>query len=210
VSLSSEASGHDEADQPSPQVASPIDIEVLQTASSLEILLLGLYRKVLSAPYVQNGVPLFGTFAAQTLAQHDAHRQAVQALCASLGGRVQIAPDPKYKDAVDQAKLTDSKGIIGLLSMFEGVIASTYQADLSLVSDPRARSLVASIMGVESQHLAVLQMLQVLVGQGSGRLFEDPLAADLGKFPPEAVRAALAQTFPVPTNASPPPEGASK
>ncbi|MGH3925521.1 MAG: hypothetical protein ACRDTT_22140, partial [Pseudonocardiaceae bacterium] len=63
-----------------------LDIQILQTAASLEILAVNTYQTALGLPFIADGNPVVVQFAETTMSQHDEHRQAFQAQTTALGG----------------------------------------------------------------------------------------------------------------------------
>lgn len=86
-----------------------LDIQILQTASSLERLAVNTYNAALTMNLGGVGdVPgtagmVIKTFAMTTMQQHDEHRLAFQAQTKALGGEAQDAPNRKFQAVVDKA-----------------------------------------------------------------------------------------------------------
>ncbi|MCU1373661.1 MAG: hypothetical protein JWO68_947, partial [Actinomycetia bacterium] len=83
-----------------------LDIQILQTASSLEALAVATYAAALTLPFIKDGNPVIAAFAKTTMGQHDEHKQAFQAQTKALGGKPQDSPNPRYAPVVEQAKPT--------------------------------------------------------------------------------------------------------
>jgi hypothetical protein len=83
-----------------------LDVQILQTASSLERLAVNTYGAALGLDFIKNGNPVIVKFAETTMSQHDAHRQAFQAQTTALGGTAQDNPNPKYAPVVADATPT--------------------------------------------------------------------------------------------------------
>ena len=81
-----------------------LDVQILQTASSLEILAVATYGAALTLPFIKNGNAVVKKFAQTTRMQHDEHNQAFQAQTKTLGGKKQTKPNPKYLKVVNQTK----------------------------------------------------------------------------------------------------------
>jgi len=77
-----------------------LDIQILQTAASLEILAIATYGAALGLPFIADGNPVIKAFAMTTMKQHDEHRQAFQSQTQALGGRPQTNANPKYGPVV--------------------------------------------------------------------------------------------------------------
>lgn len=195
---------------PSPAGAS-VDTDVLQTASSLEIVLSNTYQAILALQFMQKDNPLLAAFVQRTKAQHDQHLQAFFSATKSLGAPVQTAANPKYAAVVDAAKpnLVGPNDVVGLSVMLEQVATETYVSDLTLVSDRQVKSLLAKVAGVEAQHMSVLRVLGALIGAGDPSLLRVPLGSDLLRRLPLAVGSVgFPDAVEGSTAASPPDEGA--
>jgi hypothetical protein len=195
-------------------VASPVaadsdlDVAMLQTASSLEVLAVATYGAALTLPFISGGNQVVVAFAKETMKQHDEHRQAFQAQTKALGGTVQTNPNPVYKAIVDQNTpvITAPVQVVRLAARLEQVATETYLADLSMFSDTKSKALMASVMGVESQHLATLRAVGALLDANAPDLIAIPV--DASKLPAAAGSVAFPDAFQGTTMASPPEEGA--
>lgn len=192
--------------------AEPLDVQMLQTASSLEILAVATYAAALTLPFIKDGNPVVKAFAETTMKQHDEHMAAFQAMTKALGGTVQTKANPKYGPVVEQAKpgLKTPMDVVKLAATLEQVATETYLADLGMFTDTKARALTASVMGVECQHLATLRAVGALLDGGAPELIKIPLGADISKLPAAAGSVAFPDAFEGVTMASPPEEGAVK
>ncbi len=189
--------------------ASPLDVQILQTASSLERLAINTYTAIVALPFIKNGNKTLLKFAQTTLAQHDAHRKAFQSQTTALGGVVQDNPSPHHTPTVAQAlpTLKTPADAVRLAVTLETVARDTYLSDLAQVTDTPTKTLLASVMGVEAQHLAVLRTVLVLVQGGAPQLVAIPV--DPAALPAAAGNAAFPDgAIPLPTAASPAQEGA--
>jgi hypothetical protein len=185
-----------------------LDVQILQTASSLEILAVSTYGAALTLPFIKNGNAVVVKFAQTTMMQHDAHKQAFQAQTTALGGKAQDQPNPKYKPIVDAAvpTLKAPADVVKLATTLETVATETYLSDLNQFSDAKSKEVMASIMGVESQHLATLRAVGALLAAGAVDLIAIPV--DASKLPAAAGSVAFPDPFEPITMASPPQEGA--
>ena len=97
---------------------------------------------------------------------------------------------PVLLTVVNNAKptLTGPGPVVDLAKELKLTAASTYVANVGAYSDKNARSVAASIMGVEAQHLAILTAVGALVAAG---------APELIALPPDA-----AKLYPVPDSFS--------
>jgi hypothetical protein len=187
-----------------------IDVMQLQTAVSLELLAVATYGAALTLPFIADGNPVIVKFAQTTMEQHDEHRQAFSAQTVALGGTDQTTTNPKYTPVVEAAKptLLAPIDVVKLAMTLEQVATETYLADLNRYTDVTSRVLMASVMGVECQHLATLRAVGALLEGGVPELIAIPLGADIAKLPAAAGSVAFPDAFEGVTMASPPEEGA--
>jgi rubrerythrin len=174
--------------------SSGTDVQVLQTASSIEVLAISTYKTALSLPYIggSDANPVIKAFATTTMSQHSDHLAAFQAATTALGGEKQTKPDPAFVPVVDKAVASITKAsaadgalmVVGLALELENIAAETYVNNMSLLSDANAKKVTASIMGVEAQHVAILNAVQALLKAGDG--------ADITLPPPAAKLPAAA------------------
>ncbi len=164
----------------SASAASSKDVQILQTAASIENLAVATYKAALTLPFIggasANGVVT--AFAKTTMGQHAEHAAAFNAAVRRLRGRPQTKPDPAFVPVVNKA-VASLKGmsdadatlaVVGLALELENIAAETYVKNTSLVNATSNRALFASIMGVEAQHVAVLLAVQALLGAGAPQL----------------------------------------
>ncbi len=189
-----------------------IDVMQLQTAVSLELLAVATYGAALTLPFITDGNPVIVKFAQTTMAQHDEHRQAFSAQTVTLKGTDQTATNPKYTPVVEAAKptLKTPLDVVKLAATLEQVATETYLADLNRYTDVTSRVLMASVMGVECQHLATLRAVGALLDGGAPELIAIPLGDGVAKLPAAAGSVAFPDAFEGVTMASPPEEGAVK
>ena len=186
-----------------------LDVQILQTASSLERLAVNTYGVALTLPFIKSGNAVVVKFAETTMMQHDEHRKAFQAQTTVLGGKVQDTPNPKYAPIVASAAptLKAPLDVVNLAMTLETVARDTYLSDLAQFSDTKSKSLMASVMGVETQHLATLRAVAALLKAGAPQLIAIPVA--VASLPGVAGSVGFPDgPFPMPTMASPPAEGA--
>jgi hypothetical protein len=192
--------------------SSPSDVQILQTAASIENLAVATYAVALTLPFIggTEANPVVKTFVTTTMQQHTQHGQAFNAAIARLGGTKQTNPDPALLAVVNQAKpgLTSAGPVVALALELEQGAAETYVANVSALSDNNAQALTASIMGVEAQHAAILRAVQALVeGNDASAITLPPPVASL---PAAAGSVGFPDSF-FPTNqARPATEGAVK
>jgi rubrerythrin len=192
------------------------DVQVLQTASSIEVLAVSTYKTALTLPYIGGSAanPVIKAFATTTMGQHQDHLAAFQSATTSLGGKKQTKPNPAFVPVVTKAVSSISKAsassgalmVVGLALELENVATQTYVNNMSLLADANAKKVTASIMGVEAQHVAILNAVQALLKGGA--------AADITLPPPAAKLPAAAGSvgFPNPfyptSSAAPASQGA--
>ena len=192
-----------------------IDIMVLQTAAALENLAVDTYGKALTLDFIKNGNATVKAFAMTTMKQHDDHAKAFNAMTKGLKGKEQTKTDDKYQKVVDDAlpTLTDPAKVVDLATSLETVATQTYNNNIALMRDNDSKALMASVMGVESQHLATLRAVGALLAAGATDLItvkDTTGAVDLAKLPAAAGSVAFPEAFEPTDMASPPEEGAVK
>lgn len=163
------------------------DVQILQTAASLENLAVATYATALTLDFIggASAIPTVKAFVEMTKDQHADHAKAFNAAAKQLGGKAQKKPDPVLLQVVEQAKpgLTGAAPVVDLAIELENTAAATYVANTSALKNKKARSVIASVMGVEAQHLAILYAVKALVAAG---------ATDLIALPPDAARLPAA------------------
>jgi hypothetical protein len=186
------------------------DVQMLQTATSIEILAVATYDAALHLPFAGSLPKVVQTFATTTKQQHTDHQAAFAAATTALGGKAQTAPDPVLLDVVNKAKpkLTGPVPLVELAITLEMGAAETYVAFVTTMSDKNARNTTASIMGVEAQHVAVLNAVKALVAAGHPELIALPPALD--KLPAAAGSVGFPDAFYPYDMARPAAEGAVK
>ena len=186
------------------------DVQMLQTAASIENLAVATYGTALTLPFVPQLPKAVQTFVTTTKAQHMDHAQAFNAAITQLGGKAQNEPDPVLLGVVNKAKptLTGPAPLIDLALQLEQGAAETYVADVGAFSDANARKVTASIMGVEAQHVAVLNAVKALVTAGHPEYITLP--PPLEKLPAAAGSVGFPDAFYKTDQARPATEGAVK
>ena len=189
---------------------SSLDIQMLQTNSSLEVLAVATYGAALTLDFIKNSNPVIVKFAQTTMAQHNEHMMAFQAQTVALGGKKQDQPNPKYAPIVEAAKptLKAALDVVTLAITLETVATETYLNECNQFTDKTSVALTASIMGVESQHLATLRAVGALLSGGGDALIAIP--TDISKLPAAAGNVSFPAAFEPTSMASPAAEGAVK
>lgn len=170
------------ATAPAPALAAPtLDVQILQTASSLEILAAATYAAALAAPALAALTPApardaISTFAAEAQRRHDAHTSAFQAQTTVLDAtaKVQESPNPKFLPLLTGADLSTAGSIIDLAAQIEKVAADTYVVNLGQLQDAKAKTLLGGVLGVGAQHLAALRLFAALLKGGAAQLVAIP------------------------------------
>lgn len=178
------------------QADTALDVQILQTASSLERLAIDIYAALL-APGSAAGATVaavappsardaISSFLTTTMSQHGDHLRALQAQTTALGGAPQNAPNPRFQQglAPQLAGLTDPKTLVDFAAGLEKVATDTYLTNLTMLQDRRTKEILAGLMAVEAQHLAALRVFATLLA--SPALIAVPL--------PQSTLAALTGT----------------
>ena len=170
-----------------------LDVQILQTASSLEQLVVNTYNTALTMNLGGIG-DLPGTagqvvklFAQTTMTQHEEHKRAFQNQTRLLGGKEQTAPNPRFQAVVDRTVpgLRLPEDVIDFAATLEKVATDTYLLNLGMLTDSRSKEVMAGVMGVEAQHLAGLRAINALLEAEAPQLIKVPIGADLANLPEE-------------------------
>ena len=188
----------------------PTDIQILQTQASLENLAVATYGVALTLPFLggSSAIPVVKAFVTQTKTQHLEHAQTFNAALRRLKGKPQNNPDPVLLKVVNAAKpkLTTPSAVVALALELENGAAATYVKYVATLKDPASKSLTASIMGVEAQHVAILLAVQALIGAGDASMITLP--PPLASLPSVAGSVGFPQPFFSIAQARPATEGA--
>ncbi len=190
---------------------SATDVQILQTASSIEVLAVSTYKTALTLPFIggPSANSVVKAFATTTMAQHQQHLQAFSAAISALGGKPQTNPDPALEKVVQAAVpgLTSPAPVVALALELEQGAAETYVADVAALSDSNAKKVTASIMGVEAQHASILLAVQALLAANAPQLVT--LApGTVAHLPAAAGSVGFPDAFYPTNNARPATEGA--
>ncbi len=196
--------------------SSGTDVQVLQTASSIEVLAVSTYKTALTLPYIGGSAanPVIKAFATTTMGQHADHLAAFQATTTALGGQKQTKPDPVVVPVVAKAVTSITKAspadgallVVGLALELENIAAETYVNNMSLLANANAKKVTASIMGVEAQHVAIVLAVQALLKAGAGA--DITLPPPVAKLPAAAGSVGFPNAFYPVSNAAPASQGA--
>jgi prepilin-type processing-associated H-X9-DG protein len=156
------------------------DVQILQTAASIENLAVSTYKTALTLPYIGGSAadPVVTKFCQVTMGQHAQHADAFNAAAKHLGGKAQTKPDPAFVPVVNKAvaslgSATATQGALGVVALaleLENIAAETYVKDTVLAQSTTNKALFASIMGIEAQHVSVLLAVQALLMAGAPQL----------------------------------------
>jgi hypothetical protein len=199
--------------------ASSSDVQILQTANSIENLAISTYKTALTLPYIggSSANPVVTKFAQVTMSQHQQHDDAFSAAVKQLGGKAQNASDPAYVPVVNKAVkslsgATPTQGALGVVALaleLENIAAETYVKDTVLAKSTSNKALFASIMGIEAQHASVLLAVQALLKGGAPQLIS--LAPGTAAMLPAAAGSVgFPNAFYPTSNAAPASQGAVK
>jgi hypothetical protein len=185
----------------------PLDVMILQTAASLENLLVNAYTTAAGLSFVQTGNPTIRQFVTKTGAQHAAHARAFNAAAKKAGGAAQTAVDPRYAPGIEHnlAVVTDAASAASLLAMLEDVAAQTYTRYVSLSPNADVRKLFGTAAPVEAQHLSLLLVMQALLNGDAQELIALPTQPP--QLPGKIGSVGLPDTFFPTTDASAVDEG---
>ncbi|HEY7917712.1 MAG TPA: ferritin-like domain-containing protein [Acidimicrobiales bacterium] len=192
--------------------ASATDVQILQTAASIETLAVSTYRTALTLPFIggASANPVVKTFATTTMQQHQQHLDAFNGAITGLGGKTRTTPDPALAKVVAAAVpgLTSPGAVVTLALELEQGAAETYVVDVATLSDTNAKKLTASIMGVEAQHASILLAVQALLNANAPQLIT--LApGNVANLPAAAGSVGFPMAFFPTDQARPATEGAS-
>jgi hypothetical protein len=187
-----------------------MDVQMLQTAASIENLAVATYETALTLDFIGGGSAngVVKAFVEKTKEQHGQHADAFNAAATRLGGKAQDQPDPVLLGVVNNAKpsLTGPEQVVDLAIELEDGAAQTYVANTGTYSNKNARAVAASIMGVEAQHAAILYAVKALLAGGAADLIALP--PDAAKLPAAAGSVGFPNAFYPTTDARPANEGA--
>ena len=195
------------------------DVQLLQTAASIENLAVATYKTALTLPYIGGSAadPVITKFAQVTMGQHAQHAEAFNAAAKHLGGKAQDKPDPAFVPVVNKAVASlgsataaqGALGVVGLALELENIAAETYIKDTTLAQSSSNKALFASIMGIEAQHVSVLLAVQALLKAGAPQLISlSPGTA--GALPAAAGSVGFPNAFYKTDMAAPAKQGAVK
>jgi hypothetical protein len=143
-----------------PPTPPELDLMLLRTGTSLELLAVDVYQQALdsgalSTPAVRSAIDLFQH-------HHHDHAAALQQATSEHGGTPYTEPNAVVMRSVvvpALPTLTDEPAITRFARSLENMAASTYTHAAGALSNPADRRTMASIGGVEARHAAVFDLL---------------------------------------------------
>lgn len=138
------------------KLATPGDITVLRTASSLELVAVNAYDAAIKANLLTT--PAVSDAAKAFMGQHKDHSDVFQSLTKKLGGEPYDKPNPALTAQLQPrlAGLANEQQVIALALELERAAAATYVAAVGTFGDPSLNEAIMSVGGVEARHAAVL------------------------------------------------------
>ncbi len=139
--------------------SSSSDVQILQTAASIENLAVATYKTALTLPYIggSSADPVITKFAQVTMGQHAQHADAFNSAAKHLGGKAQHKPDPAFVPVVNKAVASlngtsAAKGALGVVGLAPSSsrtsAAEAYVKDTTLAKSMTSKALFASIAGI--------------------------------------------------------------
>ena len=155
----------------------PLDIQILQTASALEAAMVAAYQQVLALDFVKRAPPSLLLFLETTSNQHVEHAMAFRAQTAALGGAQQEGPHPSVAQMVEGVLpgARETLQVVQLAEQIETIATHTFLDAAARLDDAVSRQLMATIMGVESQHAAMLRVAATIVAADAPELVAIPV-----------------------------------
>jgi Ferritin-like domain len=141
-----------------------IDLTLLRTASSIEVLAINTYDTalksgLLTTPDVKSAVELFKS-------QHEDHANLLYTATSDAGGDPYKLPNPYLSYEVVAPTLKTIKtetGVVLLATELENTAGQTYVMAGGVLTTPALRAAIMSIGTTEARHLTALYLLQGLV-----------------------------------------------
>jgi hypothetical protein len=199
--------------------SSSSDIQMLQTAASIEVLAVSTYGTAETLPYIGGSTanPVVSKFVSVTKGQHQQHLAAFNAALSKMGAKKQNKPDAAFVPVVQKAvaglsgasATQGAAGVVALALELENIAAETYVNDVSNLKTATHKALFASIMGIEAQHTAVLLAVQALLAAGAPQLITLS-TTNVASLPGAAGSVGFPNAFYPTTSAAPASQGAVK
>jgi len=173
-------------------------VQLLQTSASVENVLVSAYDAVIGMPILsgKDANPALRAWVVAFRDQHADHARACNEIAGRLGGKSQTAQNPGLAQVLNRSRpnLGDLLASLDTLVDLETASVATYQNAVGLLGDLNARRLAASIMAVEAQHGAALQVARTLANARQ----LDLLTMDSGaapKIPADTITVAFPDSF---------------
>lgn len=146
------------------------DAQILAAAAAIEVLAVATYEAALAAPGVAEAGEDLSDFLRATLHEHQEHLAMITGALNDVRGTPPRGIDLAPLASLDLArpKLGTPTAIVNLALSTEWRAAESYGADVANLADPAARKVVATILGAESRHVAVLAATQSILAATSG------------------------------------------
>ncbi len=138
--------------------ATEMDVVLLRTATSLELLAVAAYQTAIDSGVVTDRAIADAAVLFQS--HHQEHAQALQGATEANGGTPFTEPNQfVFDNVVTPAlpSLTSETAIVGFAATLEDAAAQTYAFAAGALSTPEFRQTIMSIGGVEARHLAILR-----------------------------------------------------
>lgn len=140
-----------------PEEVAAVDLTLLRTAQSLEVLAIDVYQTALDSDLVTTTAVVDAARLFQE--QHRDHAEAVEALIEDLDGTPYPEANPVLLEALTPTigGLADEAGVVQLAADLEDVAAQTYALAGGAFSTTDLRAAATSIGATEARHLTVLR-----------------------------------------------------
>lgn len=135
---------------------SPSDISILQTATTLEVLAIEVYKRAIDAGLLTTADVIE---AAELLVEHHQEHQSLFAgETSKLDGKVASGVNESLQDRVAEqvAAMAAEADVLRVALDIERALAATYQANTAAVVNPSLRVPLMSVGGVEARHVTVI------------------------------------------------------
>jgi len=142
------------------------DVVLWQTAVIDEEVAIGFYEYALTLPFIAGpgSIGFVKAFFTSSLAHHREHAKAGADALASNPPAQASAPSP-LAAIVEQAKpgLSDIAAVLVVAQQVETTLGRMYVQNVAITQDLAVRRMMASMMGVDAQHSAVIHLMSTLV-----------------------------------------------
>lgn len=141
------------------------DAQILADAAALEVLAVATYQAALAVPGVVAAGGDLVAFLRATLLEHQDHLAAITSTLTEITSVPPRGIDLGPLASLDHARagLASASAAAALVYQTEWRVAESYGADIAHVIDPEVARVLATILGAESRHVAVLAATQALL-----------------------------------------------